>query len=182
MSGLMDEDVYERLRQYVGIDVLNIEGGFITTPMVLLQAGELASKALGIRDRAKQQLELAEAHAAQAIRSVPVQGKEPSQNRIDSMVPLDDDVQTAKTAYNQAAEHARTWENLHDSLKTQSMLMHKVADLTTTGYFNPKVLNDKAREAIRQAKIEAERQKVRGERPGTPPFRPEGGPRIVRPR
>lgn len=150
MSELIDH--FERLRRYLTTDPLDIENTFATTPMIMQEAGELAARAIRIRDTAKDNIGVAEANATDRLRKILVNGKEPAQNRIDSMLPKDEEVQQAKEAHRAAAYDAHICQTLCESLKSQSMTSYKVADLVVSGYFQPSALAARRREGLHAAR------------------------------
>jgi hypothetical protein len=116
------------------------------------------------------------------IREVPVNGKEPSQARIDSMVPLDPEVVAAKTAVATATYAADVCTKLHKSFESQARLLSKVSDLHASGYFVPPMtpaLHNQRRAEMRDAHVERRRQEMTERFSGSKP-KPEGG-RIARP-
>jgi hypothetical protein len=157
MTDLLER--HARLSKYLGIDIDDIEEAFKTTFPISQEAGELAARADHLKLIAKYNLELAEANAAQRIRSVPVNGKPPGQTTIDSMVPMDQEVQDAQQVYADAAYEAKVCEVLYENLRSQGMSLNKLADLHTTGYFNPSALTEQRRAEIRRAFLEADQRR-----------------------
>lgn len=138
MTEIMDE--YYKMREYLGINVLDITGSFQTVPRILDAAGELYARANKNLAMAKYNIQIAEANAAANIRLTPMNGKAPSVAAIETMVPLDPEVQEAVKVWANALYEANACEGLHEALKGQWIMMHKVSDLTMTGYFNPGAL------------------------------------------
>lgn len=157
MTTILEE--HERLRQFLAKDPLDIERSFMTVPMIQQEAGELAARAIRVLDVAENNVKIARANVADRIRQILVHGKEPSQARIDSMLPKDEEVQQAEQVCRDAKYEASICRTLCESLKSQSMMMHKVADLVTAGFFQPSVLTDRAREEMRRARIAADQSK-----------------------
>ena len=158
---------YYRLADHLGLDLLDMEGGFMRTPRVLQDAGELAAKADEASNLARHALDIAVATVADRLRQVPVNGKEPSQARIESMVPLDPDVQHARNAHAAAIYDAKICSALFESFKQQAFLLTKAADMVVAGYITPAALNNQLRGEIRRARVAAEEQEKRYARPGS---------------
>ena len=156
---------YERLRQYLGLDIRDLENQFIRVPRIQQEAAELAAAANQVVEFAKYNLKLAEAQAAAHIREVPVHGKEPSQARIDSMVPLDPEVQAAQKAVIVATNEAQHCSGLVKSFDSQSWLLRKASDLASTGYFSPSQLREQRRQELRDANRENARKEGNVARP-----------------
>jgi hypothetical protein len=145
---------YDRLKQYLGIDMLDLEHSFMVTPRVLEDVGELAALADQIKNIAKHQLDIAMSTAANRIRE-PWVASNTAQTRIDSelriMVPLAPEVIEARDKFNRTIYEAECCASLFTSLKEQSRLLGKAADLLTTGFIKPSALSDRRREEYRRS-------------------------------
>jgi hypothetical protein len=155
---------YQRLSKYVGLDLLDLERCFMVTPNALQEAGELVAAADQVKNETRDVLAVAVAAAADRQRQVLIGGKEPSQARIDSLIPLDRDVMIAKKALSDATYEADLCQVLFRSLEVQSRLLGKAADMVVAGYLSPTVLQDQARAGLRAARIAADRETVRRRR------------------
>ena len=154
---------YERLSQYLGLDIRDLEKEFIRVPRIQQEAAELAAAAAQVVEYAKYNIRVAEAEAAARIREIPVHGKEPSQARIDSMLPLDPEVQAAHKALIVATNEAVHCSGLAKSFDSQSWLLRKASDLASTGYFQPPWQIDQRRQELRDANAERNRQRREGD-------------------
>jgi hypothetical protein len=167
-SPLMDR--YRDLEKHLGIDMTDLEHAFMATPRILQEAGELAAKADEYKVLAKYAIEVASAEAAQRIREVQVpnyQGKmaEPSQNRIDSQLPLCEEVQQAHRLYARASYEAEVCASLHEAFAHQSRLLSKTADMVVSGFITPGVLQDQRRADYQRARREQVKPNSRMHRP-----------------
>jgi len=147
---------YKKLSQYVGLNLLDLEHCFQVTPNAIQEAGELVAAADMIRDQAKNAVLVAMAEAGERMRLVLVGGKEPSQVKIDSMMPLDPEVQAAKQVVSTSTYEADLCAALFRALETQARLLGKAADMVVSGYLTPTALNDQ-----RRAQANDERQRAR---------------------
>jgi hypothetical protein len=145
---------YERLRRYVGLDLLDIEGMFMQTPRLVEDAAELAARADQAENIAKHNYDLAVAEASDRIRQ-PWVVQNTAQGRIDSelkiMVPMCPDVVEARRTHTNSIYFAKACEGLFTTLKEQSRLLGKAADMVNSGYIKPSTLLARSRAAGRQA-------------------------------
>lgn len=159
MSNILEE--HDRLRRYLTttMDPLGIEQALAATPMIQQEAGELFARAIRDRDIADDNVKLAKANAADRLRQIPVNGKEPSQTRIDSLLPKDREVQEAEQALRDATYEFNLCRQLCESLKTQNINMNKYADYVISGYFKQSTLHEHARAELRRARVAADEQR-----------------------
>ena len=116
-------------------------------------AGVLAADADRVENDAKHNYEIARAAAAARLRQTPIGGKEPSQARIDSMLPLEEDVQQARIALDDASYEAQVCTVLFRSMETQSRLLTKASDMVISGLISPDAALDARRRDMRQARM-----------------------------
>jgi hypothetical protein len=154
---------YYDLRQYLGIDLLELDKAFNETPKMFQQAGELAADADANENAAKHALDVIRAEAGERIRSVAIHGKDPSEARIASLLPLDGDVQEARTALDNTRYESQVCTALYKSLEVQSRLLSKASDMVLSSYMSPSVVLDQRRAEIRKARIEAEAERLEAE-------------------
>ena len=137
MSDILDR--HARLSQTLAaIDFfLDIEGAYLRIAPMMQQAGELAAKAAMAQSIAKANLDIATAEAADRLRQSlpPGRGGEASQAKIDSMVPLDVDVQKAEQAHITAQFEAALCDKLWKAWEAQSRLLTKASDMMNSGWF-----------------------------------------------
>jgi hypothetical protein len=147
---------YNELRHYLGLellDMLELERAYMQTPRIIEEAGQLAASADKTENDAKHNLDIAKAAAGERIRSIPVAGREPSEARVTSLLPLEPDVQEARNILDQARYEAQVCESLYKALETQSRLLAKATDMVLSGYITPTAAYEDRRAEVRQARI-----------------------------
>jgi hypothetical protein len=145
---------YYELREYLGIDLMAIDVAYMQTPRILQDAGELAAEADRNEGAAKHTLDIVKAGAGERIRQSPVNGRPPSEERIKALLSLQEDVQAAQSALNQAHYESQVCTALFKSLDTQaSRLLPKVSDMVTVGFISPTAAYEGRRREIREARV-----------------------------
>ena len=140
--------------------MLDLEGDFTKTPRILEEVAELAARAEEAKNIAKHNLDIAVAEASDRIRQ-PWLAQGAAQTRIDSdlriLVPLAPEVRAAREDYTATIRDADLCAGLFTTIKDQSRLLGKAADMLCSGYINPATLNDQRRAEIRRATNAQER-------------------------
>jgi len=159
---------YYDLRTYLGIDLLELDRAYMQTPRILQEAGELSAEADATEMTARHTYDIIKAEAGARIRSVLVAGKEPSEARIDKLLPLEPEVQDARVAHDKARYEAQICQILYRSLDTQSRILGKASDMVMGGYVSPSAAyaRDQRHSDIRRAQVEADAQTREKERHG----------------
>lgn len=149
-------DRYYELRQHLGIDLLDLEHAFMVTPRVIQDAAELAAKADNVKNVAKHTLDIVKAEAGERIRS-PARpgGRDLSEARVAAVLPLDPQVQEARRLYDNATYEADLCTALHQSLRDQSFLLSKTAEMVIAGFISPTTAHEHRREEIVAARAAA---------------------------
>lgn len=149
---LMEE--YNRLRFYLGIDLMDLEQAFMTTPRILQDAGELAAAADAVENLTKHALEVTRAETADRLRqsASASSGRELSEARINSLLPLHEEVREAVRAYDDAIRQAQICQALYKSLEVQSRLLTKAADMLISGFITPTSIHDARRAEINRVR------------------------------
>jgi hypothetical protein len=157
---------YYALRAYLGINLIDLDKMYTETPRILQDAVELAAEADFDEMVARHTYDVIKAEASDRIRSVLVAGKEPSEARIDKLIPLEQDVQNARVVLNKAQRDAQVCTGLYRSLDMQSRLLGKASDMINSGFISPSAAYDERRRELRKARLEAEaRNPLEMERP-----------------
>jgi hypothetical protein len=145
---------YERLRDRIGIDLLDMEHMFQMTPQTLQQAGELAAAADLDLMIAKHNRDIAVATTASRIREAGGPDRPVTRLELDlkTMVPLDPDVRTAQQAVWEATYVSDLCTALFKVWDTQSRLLGKAADMVNSGYIAPHALDAAMRSEISSAR------------------------------
>jgi hypothetical protein len=155
---------YYELREFLGIDTNDLDRAFMHTPRIMQDASELAADANAHENALQHMYEIIKAEASKRIRSVMVAGKEPSEARIVALLPLEPEVQAARTELIEAKRDAHVCSDLHRSFDAQSRLIGKAADMRTTDYIAPSAAYQ-TRKDIRFARVQAEREEHKIGRP-----------------
>jgi hypothetical protein len=148
---------YYELRQYLGIELNDLEDAYLKTPRIVEEAGYLAAEANRNENDAKHMLEVVTAEAADRLRAVPVNGKPPSQAYIESVLPADPEVRRARDYHDQTRFEAAVCVSLFRAFETQSRLLTKASDMVLSGWFAPGAALDPARREIRQATLRTQK-------------------------
>jgi hypothetical protein len=144
---------YYQLRTYLGINLLDLDRAYMETPRIIQDAVELAAEAAANENSADHILDVLMSEASSRIRAVPVAGKEPSEARIKSLLPLEQDVMDARTALEKARYEAQLCTGLFRSFESQARLLGKASDMVIAGYITPSAAINKQRDEIRQARV-----------------------------
>jgi len=161
---------YYQLRTFLGIDTLDLDRAYQETPRILQDAGELSADADANEAAMRHTYDVIKAEASHRIRTVMVAGKEPSEARIDKLLPLEQDVQDARVALDTAHRMAQVCNSLYRSMESQARMLPKASDMVMGGYITPSAAYDQRRKDIRQAHIAAATESRREE--GRPIGRP----------
>jgi DNA polymerase III delta prime subunit len=137
---------------------LEIDRAYMETGKILQQAGELAAEADAQESAAKHTLDIIKAEASERLRAIPVGGKDPSEARIASLLPMEQDVQDAREAFDRSHYEAQVCETLYKSLADQSRLLTKASDMIMGGYISPSAAYEDRRNEIRRARVAADRE------------------------
>jgi hypothetical protein len=155
---------YYDLRQHLGFgDPMDLDRAFLVTVPILEEAGRLAAEANAIENAAKHTLDIIKAEAGVRIRSIPISGKDPSEARIVAQLPLELDVQEARSALDVAHYEAEVCQSLCKAFEAQARLLGKASDMALKGFVSPDHQYEKRRAEVREARVAAEGTRV--ERP-----------------
>jgi hypothetical protein len=83
-----------------------------------------------------------------------VENEKISEAAIERSLPLDTDVQEARTALNRAKSYTKLCEDLVRSLRVKSSSLQKACDLVVSGYITPSVAYERRRGDIGAARRE----------------------------
>lgn len=128
---------YYELRQYLGFGFPDLDQQFERSTPIMEEAGHLAAEAEAIEMTARHTYEVIRAEAADRLRSHLVAGKEPSEARIDKLLPLEQDVQESRVAYEKARRDTAVCNVLFRSLEMQTRLLPKASDLVLAAWKAP---------------------------------------------
>ena len=163
MSDILDQHA-KLSRDLAAIDFfLDIEGAYMRMAPLMQQAGELAARAAMVQNIAKHNLDVITAEAADRLRqSLPAgRGGEVSQAKIDSMVPLDVDVQAAEREHITAQFEAALCERLWRSWEAQSRLLQKASDMQGSALLTPSPLTKQRRERMHELRTAGTKPPIR---------------------
>lgn len=143
---------YIWLKRRIALDLLAIDEELQEIGVLIQEAGEHVAFCMETRDAAKDELARTEAQAAARLRNITgPDGKVPSDTRIVSMIPLDEQVMAMQQVYGMAKLDCALWTNISDALRTKSSSMRAAADLVQAGFISMDYITTKRRTAIRQA-------------------------------
>jgi hypothetical protein len=144
---------YYKLRRHLGVDLIELDHAFMVTPTILQDVGELAAEANRDEAVAKHNLDIAKGEAAERLRATRVGI---SEARLSTMVPLDDDVKSARQAVELAMFESSICTALYKSFEAQWRMVNKAADMIIAGYVNPEQAHMQRRAEINQARRAAQ--------------------------
>lgn len=147
---------YERLKRKLALDPMELDQELIELPGLILEASECTADALASRDRAKNELDLAMAEAADHLRRQPVSDgkggtKTRSEAQITTEVPLFESVVKATTELEFAKHSLALWQAMVDAMRAKKDALKTFSDLTISGYLSPNAALDHRRAEIRHA-------------------------------
>ena len=154
---MLDEVNYNRLRNVVTttIDTNMLDDALINMPMDQMEIAEHTAAASAERDRAKFELEQVTAMCASRMR-----GEDPkiSQTRVESELPLFDEITDAEKMYNDAKYTYNLWTGLADACRTKMSAIRVIADLIAAGYMTSNTIRQDRREVIHQYRMAQQKQ------------------------
>jgi hypothetical protein len=162
----MTDETYERLRSKLTLDPLDLDQELIELPMLIMEAAELTANRVTDRDRAKNELDVAMAQAADHLRRTPVTDgkggtKVRSEAQIETEIPLYDNVQSAVTKLEDAKLELALWQALCDSLRAKRDSLKLFADLTISGYLSPNTALSERKTEIRTGSSYQPRRRIK---------------------
>lgn len=148
---------YLWLRRRIALDLLAIDEELQEIGVLIQESGEHVAFCMETRDAAKDELARTEAQAAARLRlTAGPDGKFPSDTKIVTMIPLDEQVQAMQAVYGAAKLDCALWSNISDALRTKSSSMRAAADLVQAGFISQDYIMNKRRSDIRQASSRVE--------------------------
>jgi hypothetical protein len=147
---------YEQLQKKLVLDPMELDQELIELPMLIMEANEQCAHCLSARDRAKNDLDLAMAEAADDLRSQTVSDgkggfKVRSEAQITTEIALYKSVQEAQRVVESAKLDLALWQALCDSFRTKRDSLKIFSDLTISGYLSPNAALTQRRTEIRNA-------------------------------
>jgi len=162
---MFQQESYSRLKTYLAIDPLRLDEALMQTPSILQEVAENTADALQIRDAAKNDLEVATSRAKDQIRiALTDNGKAPSEQKVDSMVPSHSQVIQYTSAYESAKRDALLWQFLVDHMKEKSSTLRRIAELITSGYMSANSAYTQRRDEINELRQRASEPEPEGQR------------------
>ena len=146
---------YERLNKCLRIDTSRLDDALIEMPELIRDAGEGTAQAIGERDRAEHDYDLAKAHASDRLRTTPAHNEEKgrdemrSEVRIKSELDMQPEVIKALRNYETAKFHASLWLTLTEALRTKSESLGRICGLINSGYMTPNAVYANRRSELR---------------------------------
>jgi hypothetical protein len=140
-------ETYNRLRNHLGVDLLNIDHDIVTLAQFQMEASEMASDAATAASEADTLLNAVMAHEMSRLKNVPTpDGKKTTDTQLKADVLLEKDVMDAQNTAILAENDKNKWRGLVDAFKTKSSMIKVSAELITSGYITPGAIATKARE------------------------------------
>lgn len=145
------------LRENLEVDITDLDRAYMITPRNIEEAGELSAKADHAENICRHTYEIIKCEAALRLRQHLVAGKEPSEARIEKLLPLEPEVQEARNALDLAKHTAQVCGVLFKTFEIQSRLLGKAADMRVSSYLSPSAHygGPVRREELRNARVEA---------------------------
>lgn len=152
---------YAAFYKRLSIDEMRLDTELIEMPQLMQDVNEETAHAVFVRDIAKHDLDLRYAEAAYDLRQQGVNaGKKPAEAQIESEVPLDQRVQDAAVAHEDAKYDLARWQALTDAMRTKAHSLRMICELVVAGYLTPNALLNKrereAADAVRRRRQRAE--------------------------
>jgi hypothetical protein len=139
-GGIVDKFAltYERLKACLPVDLVEIDKDLIEMPVIAQEAAELAATMMNCVATAKHELEIAGAEARSVIRvRLLVNGKPPSETRVDSEVPLDEVVQMRRRELDALEYKYRLASDLARSMQKKSDQIGNATSMILKGFMTP---------------------------------------------
>ena len=142
----------DELRNKLGIDLLNLDQELMEMPVLVQDAAEQAALANDEERAARHNFDLVQSEAARKLRSIPEGSdkKPPSEEKLKSLLPLEEDVANARIAYDAAQTTSAVANALVSSLREKARMLQKISDLIIAGYITKNFAVDNSRQAIRR--------------------------------
>lgn len=144
---------YYELRRHLGIDLLELDHAFMVTPTILQSAGELAAEADRDEAVAKHNFDIAKGEAGERLRAVRAGI---SEARLATLVPLDNEVKSARKAVELATFESSICTSLYKAFDAQWRMVNKAVDMIAAGYVNPEQAHLQRRAEINRARRAAQ--------------------------
>lgn len=140
---------YKELKQHLRIDKLRLDDELMECPVYLQAASEYAVEAMGLRDVAKHELDVATANEARLMR---IADDKISEAKITNQMPLRPKVQEAQRKLDDCKLDAGHWSALAESMREKASLLRRMAELIVSGYLTQTSAYDERREEMAEAR------------------------------
>lgn len=147
------EDEYNRAKQRLKIDLMDIDTEFVEHPMRMQAVIEYATDMMQVRDTAATTLKQTIALSADRLRVAGEDGKLPSEAKLNSLSLLDPEVVTATEELAEAEHDLRYWQGLAESYRAKGSSLKHISELTVAGWLAP---NNNRRQEIAEKRDAAE--------------------------
>lgn len=142
-------EAYQALRAQLRIDMVDLGEELMKMPLLVQDAAELAVAAMDDENACQLALDVLRAEIGQGMRE---QHEKITEAAIERSLPLNEQVQEARSAYNHAKTYAKLCDDLVKALRTKSQLLQKASDMMMAGYITPAAAYERRREEINAAK------------------------------
>ena len=149
VTAVLNETDFIRLRATLAIDPTSLDEGLINLAMDQMSIAEFTADAARIRDQAKFNHSQVVADISASMR---VTEPKISQTRIDSEVPLYDQVIESNQLFFDADQDYTLWRGLSDAIRTKGSSIRAIADLIASGYMTKTTIYNERKEQIHQVR------------------------------
>jgi len=139
-------DAYLALKAQLSVDLMDIDNELMKMPQLVQDAAELAAEASDDENVSHLAYDVMKAEAGMRLREEATDRI--TEAAIERQLPLDEGVQEARMAYENAVTYAKLCTALVNALRTKSSLLQKASDLIIAGYITPSAAYERRREAI----------------------------------
>jgi predicted RNase H-like nuclease (RuvC/YqgF family) len=129
--------VYERLKAFLPVDLVEIDRDLAQMPVIAQEAAELAAEMMNKVATAKQELDIARAQAAQQLRNMLVAGKPRSEARIETEMPLDRGVQMRQREVDALEYRFQIAKDLARNMQKKSDQITNATNMIMKGWMTP---------------------------------------------
>lgn len=144
---MLNAPEYNRLKARLSVDTTRLDDELVHMPMDQMSASECTAEASNVVSAAKDLWEQTQSDIAVKLRA---QGDKISEKRIDSEMPLFEEVIEARSALRAAEFDYAMWRGLCDALRTKNSALDTIADLIKAGYMTPATIYKDRRETVHQ--------------------------------
>jgi hypothetical protein len=128
---------YQVLSGKLAISLHEIDKELMSCPQLVQQCAELSADANSEELEARLALDITTARASDRLRT-PGEGKKvPSETQIAACLPLEDDVQQARSEFDATKHLSSVCSSLVGSMREKVRLIGKACDMTVAGYVTP---------------------------------------------